>query len=183
METPFDEVYQTYSKDELFAIVQNQNDYQAEAVYAAQQMIKKKNWTTDFNNYKEEINKKLEAEQALYEQDIIEKAEYYKNVVEYKNQHNAFEIKIADIPTFESALNNNQIKFFREDKNIGAQLDTYPTQTYYFKNEDTQQVDEIVQRLSIVTAPYTDIKPFFGFEMKVVAVVIVVTIILVLLLK
>ncbi len=84
---------------------------------------------------------------------------------------------------FESELRNKNITFSRADKNVGAQLDTFPTQTYYFKKEDTEQVDEIVLRLGLVTVPYTNIRPFWGFEVKVVLVVIVIIITLVLLFR
>lgn len=177
------DTYKNYNQDELFNIVLTPDDFQPDAVKAARQIIAEKKWSNDLKKRLEAVNKEEIIEQNNYEQEIKEKAEYYKNVVEFKNEGNSFEVKIADIPKFESALAENGIEFFREDKNIGVQLDSYPTQTYFFRNEDVEKVDEITKNLSLVTAPYTDIRPFFGFEIKVVLVVIALTLLLLLFFK
>lgn len=184
MQTPFFyDTYKNYTQDELFKIVLSPDDFQPEAIIAARQIIAEKNWTNNLKKRLEEVNKEEIIEQEIYEQEIKEKAEYYKNVVEFKNDGNSFAVRIADIPKFESALNDNGIEFFREDKNIGVQLDSYPTQTYFFRNEDIEQVDEITKNLSLVTAPYTDIRPFWGFEIKVVLIVIALTLLVLLFFK
>lgn len=167
--------YNTYihlEKTELFKVVLFPDDYQHEAVIVAKQVIAEKGWTEDFNTSAEELNANKKTEEEAFEQDVIEKAEYYKNVVEFKNQGNSFQVRIPDMPKFEAALSERGIDFFREDKNIGVQLDSYPTQTYFFKNEDCEIVDKITKELGLITAPYADIKPFFIFEIKVVLVII-----------
>lgn len=179
----FYDTFKNYNQDELFNIVLAPEDFQSEAVIVARQIVSEKNWTNDLKKRLEEAKKTDIIEQEIYEQEIKEKAEYYKNVLEFKNDRNSFEVRIADIPKFEAALNDNGIAFFREDKNIGAQLDSYPTQTYFFRNENTEQVDEITKNFSLVTEPYADIKPFFGFEIKVVLVVIALTLLLLLFFK
>lgn len=175
--------FKNYNQEELFKIVFAPDDYQPEAVNAARQLITEKNLTNDFNKRLEEQNKKNIEEEELLQQEISEKAEYYKSVVEFKNDNNSFQVRIADIPKFEGALGAEGIDFFREDKNIGVQLDSYPTQTYFIRNEDAEKVDEIVKGLGLVTLPYSDIKPFFNFQIKVLLIVVALTILLVLLLK
>jgi hypothetical protein len=172
MKNAFYDKYLNFKKEELIKIVLTPSDYQHSAVIAARQVIEEKKWTDDLENEIEVKQKKDKAENEQYEQDIVEKAEYYKNIVEYKNQENSFQVRIADVPKFEGALEEKGIEFYREDKNIGVQIDTYPTQTYYFKDENFNAVDEISRNLKLVTTPYTDIKPFFGFEMKVLLIVL-----------
>jgi len=176
MATQFYDTYQSYSKDELFKIVLTPDDYQPAAVIAAIQVITEKNW-------KEELDKRLEEKREQDEEDIKEKAEYYKKAVEFQEQHNSIQITTSNIPKFEFALAEKGIEFFREDKNVGIQLDYYPTQTYYFKDQDVEAVDKITKDLGLVAAPYTDIKPFFGFEMKVIVIALVVILLLYLLFK
>jgi hypothetical protein len=174
------ERFRDYEKEELFKIVLSPDDYQHEGVIAAKQVITEKGWTRDLEVKQEKHKAIKEQEQKQYEQEIIEKAEYYRNALEFKSQGNTFQIRLADIPKFEGALAANNIDYFREDKNIGAQLDKYPTQSYYFKNEDIEIVDKIARELSLTTAPYTDYKPFFKFEIKVLLIAVVVVLILVL---
>jgi hypothetical protein len=183
MTTQFYDRYQKYSQEELFKIVLTPDDFQADAVIVARQIILEKNWTTDFNKRLDEENKKNIEEEELLDLDTKEKAEYYKNVVEFKNDNNSFQVRIADIPKFEATLSNEGIEFLREDKNIGIQLDSYPTQTYFFKNANVEQVDTIVKKLGLTTAPYSDIKPFFKFEIKVLLIVVALTILLIVLLN
>ena len=183
MTTEFHKRFLSYSEEELFNIVLNPSDFQLDAVLEAKQIIFDKNWTRDFNERLAALNKKIAKEQEQIEQEIEEKAEYYKNVLVIKNDGNSFQIRIADIPKFEAELNDKGIEFFREDKNIGVQLDNYPSQTYFFKNEDIAVVDEISKNIGLITAPYTDIKPFFRFEIKVILIVVVVIIVLILLFR
>lgn len=183
MTTQFYSRFKDYSQEQLFNMVLNADDYQAEALTVARQIIKEKGWTNDLDKQIEEINKKKLEEEDIEQQEIIEKAEYYKNIVKFKNDNNSFQIRIADIPRFEGVLVKEGIEFFREDKNIGVQLDSYPTQTYFFLNKDVERVDEISKKLRLVTAPYNDIKPFIKFEIKVLFIAILFTILLIILLK
>jgi hypothetical protein len=181
METKFYDTFQNFSQEDLFKIIFEPENYRPDAVSAARQIITEKNWTNELNRQIEINNKKSAEEQELYEQEIKEKAAYYKNVVEFQNQRNAFQIRIADVPKFEAALSDQGIEYFREDKNIGVQLDSYPTQTYHFKTADAEQVDLITKNLGLVTAPYADARPFFRFEVKVLLIVIALTILLLIL--
>ena len=170
----FYEKYKTYSKHQIFEILKNKNDYQPTAVKAAEVILKEKNWESELYV---EINK----ENQIYQEEIKEKAEYYNKMVEFQNDKNYFHLRIADVPKFEAILTKNNIDFFREDKNVGVQLDTYPTETYYFKNKDVAAVDKICKDLKLTTAPYSDIKPFFKFEITTVVIVVLILIIIVLL--
>lgn len=171
------DLYDTYKdlpKEKLFKILLSPGDYQPDALAVARQVLSDKNWTADLE---QEIERRKQEEEQIrleQEEEVIEKAAYYKNVVEYKSHRNAFQIRIPDMPRFEIALTERNIEYFREDKHIGVQLDNYPTQTYYFKNEDAAQVDQLVKELQLITAPYTDYKPFFKFELKAIAAAIVI---------
>src|SRR3989442_13783841 len=97
MTTEFYDTYKNYSKDELFKIVLIPDDYQPAAVIAAIRVITEKNW-------KDELDKRLQEQQELHEQDIRKKAEYYKNAVEFQDQHNSIQVTTSNIPRFEFAL-------------------------------------------------------------------------------
>ncbi len=170
--------YQSLNKDDLFDILLHPENYQAEAIPVAKKVISEKRWTNDLNKKLDEIKKKHEKDQEKFQLEVEEKANYYKNVVAFKNQGNSFQVRIPDIPKLEGALEEKEIAFFREDKNIGVQLDTYPTQSYYFKDEDVEAVDKLTQELGLITAPYADAKPFFFFELKALVVIIAICILL-----
>lgn len=176
MPSQFYETYQDYSKDKLFEIVLSPDDYQPAAVIAAIQVITEKKW-------KEELDKRLEEGREAYAADIKEKAEYYKNAVEFQEQRNSFQVITADILKFESALADQNIEFFREDKVTGLRLEGFPTETYFFKNEDVEAVDKITKDLGLVTGAYTSTKPFVRFEIKVLIIALVIIALLYLLLK
>jgi len=132
-------------------------------------------------NELEALLRQQAAEQEVQEQqdfdEVVEKATYYKDLVEWRETGVTFNIRVSDIPRFESELANQEVVFHREDKHVGAQLDTYPTQVYYFRKEDAEAVDQIVKNLELITAPYTDIKPFFKFEFVVSFIAIVIVLI------
>jgi len=125
----------------------------------------------------------IDKQNQLYQDEIIEKAEYYKKAVEFQRDKKYFNIRTCDVPKFESSLIKHKIDFFREDKNVGVQFDSYPTETYYFKEKDIEKVDEICIDLKLITQPYSDVKPFFRFEIKVFLVFLVIVIIIVFLLN
>ncbi|MFH0893443.1 MAG: hypothetical protein V2A54_03315 [Bacteroidota bacterium] len=165
--------YKEYSKNQIFDILKNQNDYQDDAIRTAKRILREKNWT-------EEYESKQIKEQHEYEEEIAEKAEYYKKAADFQKDNYYFNIRTSDMPKLEAALLNNGIDFYREPKHVGVQLDSYPTEKYYFKREDAETVDQICIELELVTAPYTDYKPFFKMELKVLIVVVVVIVLLLL---
>ncbi len=169
--------YLQLDKEKLFKIFLSTQDYTPEAIETAKKVAEEKGWKTDLTKLLEEKQKDNEQKEIEYENEIVEKAEYYKKLVSVKEQKYSFEIRIADVAKFEGALNEAEIEFFREDKNIGAQIDIYPAQTYYFVAEDAEKVDAIVKELSLITAPYFDYKPFI--KMEIIVVIIAALIILI----
>ena len=165
--------YTQLSKEALFQVILSPFDYTSEAVDTAKQIASEKKWDIELNQLLEAQQKETEQKEIEEEIEIEEKAEYYKELLDFKKQRNSFEVRIADVPKFEGVLVENDIQFFREDKNIGAQIDIYPTQTYYFRNEDVEQVDKIVKELTLITSPYIDYKPFFKMEMIVIIIVVI----------
>lgn len=109
--TQFYERYKNYSQDELFRIVLSPEDFQPDAVITAQQIITENRWTDELNKQLEEKNRKNIEEEELRQQEIKEKAAYYKNIVEFKNDNNSFQVRTADIPKFEAKLRAKKIKF------------------------------------------------------------------------
>jgi hypothetical protein len=172
MTDSFYKIYSHYSKHQLLEILRNENEYQAEPVNAAKKIADEKRWTN-------EIESLLSKETLEEEQVIKEKAAYYKKAVEFQDQKNSFQVRIADVPKFEGALANAGMDYFKEDKNVGVLLDTYPTQTYYFKTDDLDKVDELTKSIGLRSATYVDPQPFFRFEFKVIFVVVIIVLIVI----
>lgn len=176
MNNDFYERYKVYSRQQIFDILKKKEDYQSEAVSAAELILRENHWES-------ELAVIIEKENQIYQEEIAEKAEYYKKAVEFQKDKNSFNVRTCDVPRFEARLIKHNIDFFREDKNVGVQLDSYPTETYYFKEKDVAEVDKICIDLKLITQPYTDAKPFFKFELKVLLIVAVVIVIIILILS
>ena len=173
----FYERYKTYSKHQIFEILRNKKDYQQDAVNAAEKILLDKNWKSD-------LLESISKEEQIQQREIDEKAKYYKKIVEFQTGKNYLNIRLCDVPKFEAALIKNNIDFYREDKNVGPQLDYYPTEKYYFKDESTVKVDEICKHLKLNTAPYADIKPFYKMDFKSwLIIILIITIIVLLMIK
>ncbi|MDF2454299.1 MAG: hypothetical protein K0R51_292 [Cytophagaceae bacterium] len=175
--TDFQTHFSSFSNEKLFSIILNPKDYQPQAIEAARAIVKERGLEDELNA----LLQKQAAAQDIQEQQefeqVVEKAKYYKDLVEWRETGVSFSIRIFDIPRFEGQLGEQEIVFHREDKHVGAQLDTYPTQMYYFRKEDAEAVDLLVKKLELITAPYTDIKPFFKFEIVVTIAVFFILII------
>ena len=169
MENEFYIKYKTFSKNKIFDILINKDDYQNDAVNAAKKIIRENNWDS-------ELKEIIEIQKQNYNNEIAEKAEYYKNIIEFQKDNFYFNIKIADVPKFEAELIKENIDFYREDKNIGPQLDYFPTEKYYFKKKDIEKADNICKRINLITQPYSEHKQFFRFEVKVILIVIIIAI-------
>ena len=177
--THFQTHFTSFENEKLFNIILDPKDYQPQAIEAARALVKERGLENELNAL---LRKQTEEQEIQEQQDfdeVVEKAKYYKDLVEWRETGVSFNINTFDIPRFESELTNQEISFHREDKHIGVQLDTYPTQVYYFKQEDSEIVDEIVKRLELITAPYTDIKPFFKFGIVVTIIMVVVAVVII----
>jgi hypothetical protein len=174
MATDFYHLYKNYNQQKIFKILLNPGEYQPLAIEAAKQIVKDKNWDKEYAKIYEERQKEIEKQEEELNLEIEEKANYYKEIVNLKNQKNSLQVRIGDVVKFEGALKEHQIEFYREDKNIGAQLDQYPTQTYYFNAEDLEKVDKITIEIGLVAAAYVDHKPFMKFEIIVIIIVILI---------
>ncbi|HET6226614.1 MAG TPA: hypothetical protein VFF27_10065 [Bacteroidia bacterium] len=175
--------FKDYNQENLFEIIFNKTDYKSEIIHIVKQIITERGLTESLEKAIQVRNAKAEEEEQHYQAEIRENYEYYKSAFEIKKDRNSIQIRISDIPLFEGALHEHKIDFHREDKHVGAQVDSYPTQTYFFLNKDIDQVDRITKELKINTAPYADIRPFFKKELIITGIVlIVVMLILVILL-
>ncbi len=183
MSSPFYELYKNYTKDALFDIVMHEENYREEAITVAHQIISENNWSEDFEA---ELKKR---EQFQIEEENKEDLEleanilYYQKAKEFKDDACSFQVRFLDIPKLESKLIKANISFFIEDKHVGNQLDVFPTQTYFVKQKDAEEVDRIIKEIGVVAAPYLDTRPFLTPTLKVIIIVIIILTILLLLIK
>lgn len=179
MRSEFYDRFHTFRKDQLFEVALSSNKYKPEAIETAKEIIGKKGWLEEFNTLlNEQRQQEIEAQQQA-EEEIIENAEYYKRVVDFKQQNNTIQVRTPDIPKIEGALRNAGIDFYCEDKNVGAHIDEFPSQTYFFKNEDFARIDQIIKEIELVTTPYNDVSSFVKFELKTFVIFIIVVLTLI----
>ncbi len=168
----------SFDDETLFKIVMTPEEYNTQAIETARKIIKERGLQEELLvQLKEQAVTKELQEQRDYEE-IVEKSGYYTQVVEFKNSGVSFDIRVSDIPKFESELIDQGIEFHREDKHIGAQLDAYPTQMYYFKKSDGDAVDQIVKRIELITTPHLYHNHYFKFEIVAIVLAIVLAILL-----
>lgn len=160
----FYDTYKNYSKEELFGIIINQKDYQPEAIKAAMHLIENKKWSDELAIFVEEMNKNREEKEEILNQEIVEKAAYYKRWVELREENNHIEINIGDVPKFEGELNILGIEYFKEEKNIGTLDNKYVIQRYFFKSEDIEAVNELTKKLQLITGIHSNNEKLFKYE-------------------
>src|SRR4051812_5656002 len=114
------EKFKHYNREKLFEMGFDAENYKPEIIEIVKQIIAERGWKEIFERKLEEIKKKKTEEEGRYETEIEEKANYYKSIVEFRNDGNYFQVRITDIQKFEAALHEHEIEFFREDKHIGA---------------------------------------------------------------
>jgi hypothetical protein len=173
MTSPIYKRYNTYEKEQLFEILLHYEDYQPEAIEIAKKIVKEKKWDSEYSELLDKFRLENEQKELQLQNEYLEQRDKYKKAVEFQEEKNSFQVRTSDIPRVEGALIENEIDFYREDKHVGVQLDSYPTQTYYFKTTDLSKVDKITKDLKLRAAAYTDPQPFFRFEIKVLILVLI----------
>ena len=169
--------FSSFNNEKLLSIVLDPMNYQPDAIEVARVLLKERGLQNELDAMLSQQAADNEVQEQRQFDEVVEKTKYYKDLVEWRETGVSFNIRVFDIPRFESELANQEIAFHREDKHVGAQLDTYPTHTYYFGQEDAETVDQMVKSLELITVPYTDIKPFFKFEFVVAIILFVIFII------
>jgi hypothetical protein len=173
MSSEFYDLYKSYDQQELFEILLNPDGYQPEAIECAKQILREKRWSADYQKALE--IKKAEQDKAdkVEQEDILEKADYYKRAVEIKMQHNAYSVLLGDTSKFEAKLSELNIEYFTDSQSDILQPLTTDYQTYYFKNEDIATVDSIYKELNISSAVFNVEKKAFDFEVRLLFFIVI----------
>jgi hypothetical protein len=174
--TNFQTRFSTFTNEKLFSIILDPKNYQPLAIEAARAILIERGLENELNALLEQQAAEQEVQEQQEFDEVVEKAKFYKDLVEWRESGVSFNIRVSDMPRLESALVSHDIAFHREDKHIGAQLDAYPTQVYYFRQEDSEAVDQLVKELELITMPYTDIKPFFKFGIVATIIMVIVSV-------
>ena len=117
-------------------------------------MIIEKGWKSELDKAVEERNKKKQEEQEQFEQDVIDKAEYYKNYVEFKTEGIAFFVNKDFTVQFEDLMIENDIEFYIYDYQSESKFEDYAdynnyqnNQKYYIRRTDYEKVNELAKGL------------------------------------
>ena len=129
MDFDFETLYNSYSKEQLYEILKNQDDYQQAAVIAARKIAKDKGWLASINfeliNLAEEKSKEQKEHQQI--SSII-------------NDQCFLEIGLHHIIETDSLLAENNIDYYFIEKNNVKK----PGRFYYFYKKDFQQVKRLL---------------------------------------
>jgi len=172
-ENEFYERFSAYEKEKLFDIIINKDRFQKNAVLAAKRIIVNKNLSNELVDLIESLEVKKNDEESMAKEIIAQKADYYANALKLKKENNHINIRTSEIIRFEAALQKESINYFSEDRNVDAFMAHFPTHAYYFHTEDLESVDLIVKQLQM-TDPHLDQRPFFKFELKMIAIAVAV---------
>ncbi len=156
MKNKFYDRFNSYEKNKLFSIIISKDEYTEEAIDTAMYIITKNNWTTELNEIIKSIELENKQKEELDNIVITENLEHYQDYSDIKKQNNSYNIELTDVINFENELKNRQIKFFREDGQLGFDLKYHSYIKYYVCNEDIEQVDVILKRKNISDAFTSD---------------------------
>ena len=167
----FYEKYIDYSKEQIFEILCNKDEYQQDAVKAATYYLRKNGWET-------ELDKLLAREQQEYETEVAEKAEYYSKEVEFRKDNNYYFIRPTEADAFEARLTEENIEYFKMDSNTDLFKIPYPAVVYYFRNKDTDAADKLCVELGLEAHINPDTKPLMKMELIVMGIVVIIAVIM-----
>lgn len=129
MHFDFETLYNSYSKEQLYEILKNQDDYQPEAIIAATKIAKEKGWlgsiNFELNNLAEEKSKEQIEQQQI---SSIIKDQCF------------LEIGYSHIIETDSLLAENNIEYYFIEKNNVKK----PGRFYYFYKKDFQRVKRLL---------------------------------------
>ena len=154
MSSAFYKLYSGYSKQELFEVLLQPEDYQREAIDCAVQILVEKKWADEYDKLCEEHNAEQEKLADEENANNAKLAEYYRKAVDIKMQNHGYNVLHGDTDRFEERLDALNIDYFKEDSSL-SRLNFNPEyQPYYFKTEDIDAVDEIGKDLGIFSKAY-----------------------------
>jgi len=129
MDFDFETLYNSYSKDELYEILKNQDDYQPEAVSAAKKIAKEKGWLSSINF---ELN--------ILEEESNKKRQEQEKINSIVNDQCFLEINKNHIIETDSILSENDIEYYFIEKNNVKN----PGRFYYFFRKDIERVKRLL---------------------------------------
>lgn len=107
MESYYDK-YKDYTKNQIFEILSNKDEYQQDAVQAAIYFLRKNGWETELENL-------LYLKQQEYETEVAANIEYYSKEVGFRKDNNYYYIRPTEADAFESKLKEANIEYFKMD--------------------------------------------------------------------
>jgi hypothetical protein len=170
MESFYDK-FKDYTKEQIFKILTNKDEYQKEAVKAATYFLRKKGWD-------KELDILLSREQEEYETEVAEKAEYYSKEVEFRKDNNYYFIRPTEADVFEARLTEANIEYFKMDNDTDLFKIPYPAVVYYFKNRDADAADKLCVELGLEAHINPDTKPFLKMEFIFIGIVVIISLII-----
>ncbi len=142
-------LFMHYKPKQLYEVVVNNADFEKDAVDAAMYLIEEQSLQ---GGLKLAIARQSEkAEKEKQERIDIEKQkhEHLQNVAEFQEDGIVFSVPLGDVKQFEDRLAEEGIEFYRNDKLESFDVDSAPSQSYYFNKRYTSEVNVIVREIEM----------------------------------
>ena len=166
-------LFMHYKPKQLFEVVVNNADFEKDAVDAALYLINEQGLQSSLELAKQRRAEKLEKEiqsKIIVEQ---EKEEHLQNVAAFQEDGIVFSVPLGDVKQFEDRVSQEGIEFYRNDKLEGFDVDTAPTQSYYFNKKYAAEINVIVREIEMTKVIPNEKKSIKHMEIYVLIGVVI----------
>ncbi len=142
-------LFMHYKPKQLFEVVVNDADFEKDAVDAALFLINEQSLQSSLQLALKRHQEKIEKQKQEYIDVEKEKHEHLQNVAAYQEEGIVFSVPLGDVKHFEDRIAEEGIDFYRNDKLDGFDVDSAPTQNYYFNKKFAAEVHVIVREIEM----------------------------------
>jgi hypothetical protein len=164
-----------YKPKQLFEVIVKEADYESDAIDAAMALINEQGLYSSLQivlNRNAEKKKQKEEERI---QKIKEKEEHYQQVSQFQEDGIVFSVSLDNVTEFEKRLTEEGIEYYRYDKISDFEVDSMPTQNYYFNKRYAEEVNVITKEIDFKKLEVLDSKkPIKYLEFYVLVGVVII---------
>jgi hypothetical protein len=142
-------LFMHYKPKQLYEVVVNNTDFEAEAVDAAMFLINEQGLLGGLEIAQKKFQEKKIRAKEEKEIEKQQKEEHLQKVSTYQEDGVVFGVPLGDVKQFEDKLSEAGIEFYRNDSLEGFEVDSAPTQNYYFGKKYLKEVNLIVKEIEL----------------------------------
>ncbi len=142
-------LFMHYKPKQLYEVVVNDTDFEKDAVAAAMFLIEEQSLQGGLKMAMERNLQKIQREEQERINVQKEKEEHLQNVAAFQEEGIVFSVPLGDVKQFEDRIAAEGIEFYRNDKLESFDVDSAPTQSYYFNKRYAAEVNVIVREIEM----------------------------------